>query len=211
MADLDVLYTDIESYLQDLEKNYLSKHIATKTATPDDYSNDVKSYCVLSHATFEEFMETIAITLMHKTVDDFIMHHKITESLVALMHFKSNGEGYLVKENADVNQTNTSYDYIRLRLLEIKGRFSKEVFNNHGISLKYLKQLLLPLAIDISTDPTMMNSLGVLARERGSYAHRFLEKGTIKKSIAPEDAKIIVDDCFKLCFDVKEKVKVRMK
>jgi hypothetical protein len=55
------------------------------------------------------------------------------------MHFKASGESYLNKqEEEDRIEIITSYDYIRERLTEIKDRFSKEVFNNHGVSLKYI-------------------------------------------------------------------------
>ncbi|MFT3682608.1 MAG: HEPN domain-containing protein [Ferruginibacter sp.] len=211
MADIDRLYSDTDGYVKNLETTYLSKYIANKTSTPADYNNDVKSFCILSHAALEEFTETIAITVMDKTVDNFVLHHKITEPLVSLMHFKSNGDTYLSKsEDDDKIETIASYDYIRARLVEIKDRFSKEVFNNHGVSLKYIKQLLMPVSIDIPNDPTLMNSLKLLAKERGSYAHKFLDKGSIKKSIAPEDAKTIVKDCLKLCFDIKEKAKAKI-
>jgi hypothetical protein len=210
MADIDKLYTDVDGYIRQLEATYLAKYIADKTSSPTDYDNDVKSFCILSHAAVEEFSETVAITVMNKTVENFIIHHKVTESLVTLMHFKSNGEGFLAKSEDDDKITIvSSYDYIRERLAEIKDRFSKEVFNNHGASLKYLKQLFMPVSVDVPSDPTLLNSLKLLAKERGSYAHKFLEKGAIKKSIAPEDAKTIVTDCLKLCFEIKEKAKTR--
>lgn len=211
MADIDKLFLDMEGYVNNLETTYLSKYIADKTSSPKDYDNDVKSFCILSHAALEEFSETVAITVMDITVHNFVYHHKITEPLVSLLHFKSNGDAYLSKtEEDDKIEILTSYDYIRARLDEIKGRFSKEVFNNHGASLKYLKQLLMPVSIDIPNDPTLLNSLKLLAKERGSYAHKFLEKGSVKKSIAPEDAKTIVSDCLKLCNEIKEKAKLKV-
>jgi len=211
MANIDKLYTDMESYIQSLEGSYLSKHLTDPTSTPTDYDLDVKSYCILCHAAFEEFAETIAVTVMNQTVDNFVLHHRVTESLVSLMHFKSSGESYLNKtEEEDKIEIITSYNYIRERLSEVKDRFSKEVFNNHGVSLKYIKQLLMPVAIDVPNDPTWLNSLKQLAKERGAYAHKFLDKGTIKRSIAPEDAKTIVNDCVLLCHDIKEKAKKRI-
>lgn len=210
MADIDKLYSDVDGYITQLETTYLAKYIADETSSPSDYDNDVKSFCILSHAAIEEFSETVAITVMNKTVENFIIHHRVTESLVTLLHFKSNGEGFLAKSEDDDKITLvSSYDYIRERLAEIKDRFSKEVFNNHGASLKYLKQLFMPVSVDVPSDPTLLNSLKLLAKERGSYAHKFLEKGSIKKSIAPEDAKTIVTDCLKLCYEIKEKAKTR--
>lgn len=211
MAEIENLYTDTKRYIQSLEGSYLSKYLADPTTTPTDYDLDVKSYCILCHAAFEEFAETIAISVMNKTVDNFVLHHRVTESLVSLMHFKASGESYLNKyEEDDKIEIITSYNYIRERLSEIKDRFSKEVFNNHGVSLKYIKQLLMPVAIDVPNDPTLLNSLKQLAKERGAYAHKFLERGSIKRSIAPEDAKNIVNDCIKLCHDIKEIAKTRI-
>lgn len=211
MVDIDKLYADTESYIQSLEGSFLSKYLADPTTTPTDYDLDVKSYCILCHAAFEEFAETIAVNVMNQTVDNFILHHRVSESLVSLMHFKASGESYLNKqEEEDKIEIITSYNYIRERLIEIKDRFSKEVFNNHGVSLKYIKQLFMPVAIDIPNDPTLLNSLKQLAKERGAYAHKFLERGTIKRSIAPEDAKTIVNDCVQLCLDIKEKAKTRI-
>ena len=78
-------------------------------------------------------------------------------------------------------------------------KFLADVDKNHGISLKYLKRLLEPIAIEI-TDDIKLNSLSTLARERGKYAHK---RG--KRVLAPESAKDCVDDCLELCEEVKVK------
>jgi len=81
----------------------------------------------------------------------------------------------------------------------VRKRFSKDVYNNQGISLKYLRRLL--IAIDIKDDVNLLNSLRRLASERGQYAHKRL----IKNILSPEDAKNYVGDCLELCEDIKAK------
>ncbi len=210
MGELDKLYNDTVNYIEGLEKSYLTKYLADATASPNDYDLDVKSYCILCHAAFEEFVETIALKVMDNTIENFVTSHIISEPLVSLMHFKSTGESYLNKaEEENKIEIITSYDYIRNKLLEIKERFSKEIFNNHGVSLKYIKQLLMPVAIDIPNDPNLLNSLKKLANERGAYADKLRDKGSIRKSISPENAKEFVEDCIKLCIDLLKKANVK--
>ncbi len=84
---------------------------------------------------------------------------------------------------------------------KIKRKFSTDVHNNHGISLKYLRNLLIPVAINIKEDVKLKGSLQKLASERGEYAHRRL----IKTVLAPEDARDYVTDCLEFCEDVKTK------
>ena len=75
--------------------------------------------------------------------------------------------------------------------------FLTTVKENNGISLKHLKRLLEPIAIEIPDD-IKINSIGTLARERGKYAHKYRRGG-----IAPEYAKDCVDDCLEVCAEIK--------
>lgn len=208
MTDIDKLYNDTEKYIEELEFKFLNKYLTNPTSTPIDFNNDVKSYCILSHAAFEDFVETLALAVMEKTIHNFTFQHKITQPLITLMHFKStDGGSYLSKLDDNLKSPPiTSFDYIREELKNIKNRFGKEIYNNHGVSLKYLLQMLIPLSIDVVNDVSLLSSLDSLAKERGFYAHKFLERsGTVKRSIAPEYAKTIVADCLKLCDDIRIK------
>lgn len=211
MEAFDKLFTDTSDYIATLELTYLRKYLADTTTTPTDYDLDVKSYCVLCHAAFEEFAETIAVQLMDSSIEKYKLHKTVSETIVTLMHFKSDGKSYLDKaEDDDKIEIISTYDYIRTRLEDAKDKFSREIFNNHGVSLKYMKQLLMPVAIDITTDPSLQSSLTNLAKERGAYAHKLREKGTLRKSVSPEDAKTFVSDCIKICDDLRTKANARI-
>jgi hypothetical protein len=208
--EIDKIYKDTESYVLSLEESFLKKHLSNPLAAPDDYDYDVKSYCILCHAALEDFTETITLKVLHYAIENYVNHHYLSESLITLMHFKASSITYFEKleENAPLVSI---FDYSRKALGEIKSRFSKEItMQNHGASLKYIRQLLMPVAIDIPDDANMLNSLRLLANERGFYAHKFQHLGAVKKSIEPEKAKNIVEDCLLLCWDIRNKAKSRV-
>ncbi|WP_158858876.1 HEPN domain-containing protein [Lunatibacter salilacus] len=207
--DFDIQYIKVNDYLEKIEEKFLKAHLENPLSTPDDYNLDVKSYCILCHAAFEEFVELIALQVMNKSIKLYTIELKLTKPLISLMHFKSSHANYLESntETLSVETIETIYDYNRVKLDEIKSSFSKEVFNNHGVSLKYLRKLLMPVSVDIPKDVNWSNSLEKLANERGAYAHKFLEKGRVKQSIEPEEAKIIVSDCLSLCLEIKNRAK----
>jgi hypothetical protein len=204
-SDFDKLFDETKTYVNRLENELLKKHLDNPLASPQDFDLDVKAFCVLCHAAFEEYIETTALKVMHAAVDGFILKHKISETLVCLLHFKSTGKGYLEKLTDQV-EADRIFDYIRKQLEEIKRQFSNEIaMQNHGTSVKYARQLLMPVAIDLPDDATLLNSLNSLAAERHLYAHKFLDKGSVRKSIEPEKAKTMVDDCIKIWDDLRDK------
>jgi hypothetical protein len=210
-TEIDIIYTATETYISSLEKSFLDKHLENPLSTPDDYDYDVKSYCILCHAALEDYMETIALKVLDKAIENYVNHHHLSESIVTLMHFKAPSvNNYFEKLEDNAPLTNV-YDYTRNILKDIKARFSKEItMQNHGASLKYIRQLLMPVAIDIPNDPQLLNSLQLLANERGFFAHKFQQSGNLKRSIEPEKAKIIMEDCLLLCWDIRDKAKSRI-
>lgn len=202
--DFDNFYNQTKSHIESLEKRFLESHLNNVLANPDDYDFDVKSFCILCHAAFEDFIETISLKVMNLTIENYITDQKVTKTLVTLLHFKSSDNNYL----EDIKSMDNLYNYIRKNLNDVKKKFSSEIYNNHGISLKYLRQLLLPIGIDIPEDANLRNSLELLANERGSYAHKFRDKEVFKKSIEPEKAKTIINDCLLLFCQIKDKAKI---
>ena len=68
---------------------------------------------------------------------------------------------------------------------------------NHGVSLKYIRQLLMPVAIDILNDANILNSLKQLTNERGFCAHKFQLSGVLKKNVILKKQRIsLVIACF---------------
>jgi len=205
--NLETLYTQLREYIEDIRGRLIQSHIDNELATPDEYNIDVKSFCILCHSAFEEFIESVCLKVMHASIDNYVMHSKISKPMISLMHFKSDHENYLDKgkEKITITEIETIFDYNRKKLDKIKESFSREIVDNHGISLKYLRKLMMPVSIDIPQEVKWNSSITKLANERGAYAHKFLESGRVKQSIEPEEAKAIVDDCLEFCDELKNR------
>ncbi len=204
MADLNALYTELTSYIQELDVKFVDRFIPAIPGTPpSDYAHDVRAYCVLCHAAFEDYMETLVLTVASHAVDQWIIARKINDVIPALLSW--NGAKIKINDNEKAPETKP-FDYLRPLVLNAKSSFSREVFKNHGVSILYLRNLLIPVSIEINPDANLLNSLEQLAEGRGNYAH----KGKVKTVLAPEDAKKYVKDVLTICDDVRLKALANM-
>ena len=200
MNEFEKLLSDLKDHIDDLEKTFIRGFIhdrkkkPDKITYPDEYEHHVKAYCVLCHAALEDYFESIVREVMHRCLDEWCYSRKYTDTLVTLVSY------YKQELVIDRNETKV-FDSLKGVFNSVKKRFLADVDNNHGISLKYLRRLLIPVAIDIKEDANLKNSLNRLARERGEYVHKRL----ITHRLVPEDAKNYVEDCLELCEDVKVK------
>ena len=64
--------------------------------------------------------------------------------------------------------------------------------DNHGISLKFLRNMFGPLGINIQLDPDTQSGLTLIARNRGTFAHRRTPKTNGKFAHKPVSASDIV-------------------
>ncbi|MCH8294648.1 hypothetical protein IH992_26490 [Candidatus Poribacteria bacterium] len=199
MSDFENLLKELKKHIEDLQKTFIDAFIPTDPSTgPEAYEHQVQAYCLLCHAAFEEYFEKVALKVMSLSLNEWMTSGKYTDTLMMLVSYY----GLKIEIDQDEEKAETRvFDYLRPLFEDIKKKFSTDVYNNHGISLKYLRNLLIPVAIDIKEDIGLKNSLQKLARERGEYAHKRL----IKTVLAPEDARSYVNDCLDLCEDVKAK------
>ena len=198
MNEFELLLIELREHIDELEETFIHQFIDNRMAEPDEYEHHVKAYCVLCHAAIEEYFESIALKVMHRCLDEWIRLQKCTDTLVTLVSYCEQKLVIDCNENADETKV---FDYLKSIFDNVKQRFSNDVYKNNGISLNNLRNLLIPVAIDIKEDPNLKNSLKRLVRERGAYAHKRL----IKSVLAPEYAKDYVKDCLELCDDVKTK------
>jgi hypothetical protein len=198
MQDAKSLFHDLTINVARLEDTFINSFLLEAAAKPEEYDLPVRAYCVLSHAALEEYFEGIALYVMKQSINDYIQHKRVRDSLLTLTAY--NQLELNVNEDETTDEIRT-FDVIRPMLADVKTRFSRSVHKNQGISIKYLRRLLNPVAVDIKQDSNLKNSLMQLAKERGTFAHR----GAARKIVSPEDAKNYVNDCLELCRDVKEK------
>lgn len=199
MVDVNALHGELEAYVTELARKFVDGYIPADPGTPPDtYAHDVKAYCILSHAAFEEFIEGVALGLTDYATEQWLSQRKVSDVIIALLCW----HGAKMKIDDDDNSPETiPFDYLRPLIENAKASFSKEVNRNHGVSILYLRSLLIPVAIEITQDANQLNSLKKLAEGRGDYAH----KGRGKGVLVPEDAKHYVQDVLALCDDVRAK------
>ncbi len=204
MADINALYSELVGYTQELTTKFVASYIpANPTTPPSDYAHDVRAYCVLSHAAFEEFVEAVVLTVANHAVDRWIVDRKVNDVVPALLAW--HGAKLQVDDNEN-NQETKPFDYLRPLIENAKAAFSLEVYKNHGVSILYLRSLLTPVAIEIKQDANVLNSLKKLTEGRGTYAH----KGRVKAVLAPEDSEKYVKDVLSLCDDIRAKALANM-
>jgi hypothetical protein len=169
MVDVDADYRELSAYVNELAIKFIDKYIpADPSIHPSAYVHDVRAYCVLSHAAFEEFIETAVVAVSSHAVDQWIARKRVNDVIPALLSWY----GAKLKIDDDERSPETKpFDYLLPLIEEAKAEFSRKVYNNHGISILYLRGLLIPVAIEIKQDLNLLNSLQKLAEGRGIYAH----------------------------------------
>ncbi|MDF0676572.1 MAG: HEPN domain-containing protein [Nitrospira sp.] len=199
MVDVNALHGELTRYVGELAAKFVNQYIpANPETSPDTYAHDVKAYCILAHAAFEDFIEEVALSLTDYAAEQYRSQRKISDVTLALLC------RYGAKLKIDDDETSIEikpFDYLRNLVEEAKTSFSKEIHKNHGVSILYLRSLLIPVAIEITQDANQLNSLRKLSEGRGAYAH----KARVRSVLAPEDAKRYVEDVLALCDDVRAK------
>lgn len=196
MAKEEDLFAGLEAQLLVYKERFIDPHLPAKPGIePSSYELDVKAFCLLVHAAFEDYFEKMCLHLMQHAIDAWISSKTLTDTLLILLcHYG----GSCAISDKDNQKELAPFDYIRIVAGNVKQRFSKDIYDNHGISPRHLRSILLPVAIEFSPDPNTINSLVKLSLERGEYAHHY-----IMRSLAPEDADKYVQDCLKLADNVK--------
>jgi hypothetical protein len=199
MVDVNALHGELTAYVTELAEKFVDRHIpADPSAPPDTYAYEVKAYCILSHAAFEEFIEAAALGVADYATKQWLSQRKVSDVIIALLCCHGVNLNISDKDNPPKG---TPFDYLCPVIENAKASFSKVIHKNHGVSIPYLRSLLIPVAIEITQDVTQLDSLMKLAEGRGNYAH----KGRVKGVLAPEDAKQYVQDVLALCDDIRAK------
>lgn len=189
---LEDKFTALKDRLKLLEKKYISSH-SDPLELPDDFELDVESYCVLCHAAFEEFIEDVCVYLLDELEDKYKTTGRFSFATLCLLHFDS--QQCLLDERWDDNKN--IHDYFVERIHKRKDELSTYArMDNHGVGVKYMKKLLIPVGIDLPHDASKLNSLSNLVGMRGGYAHAYSSSrlNRVKRPTNPSEAMSWVGD-----------------
>src|SRR5260370_18173812 len=193
---LGQVYSELESQLKLLERRLSGPDLALPAISDSsDYDLDVRGYCVVSHGAFEEYFEGLCLRLMIDAGDGWIETRDATTKLLSFLAF-----GPEIKIDVDEKHAEQKlFDYIRKALNERKDQVSRFLKQNNGVSPKYLRQMLLPVGLDVPDNPLWIGSLNQLAKERGKHAHA----GYVHTIPSPDIALQWVADCLGMCAHIR--------
>ena len=198
--ELENKYKELENHILELGIKYIDIH-RNSLEKPADYNFDVHSFCILCHAAFEEFFEDVTLYSVDRVCNEFkSKNRKISYATLCLLHFDEHPLG-LVDDTKWGNKILN--DYLMSQIEACKKELSKYATqDNHGIDVKYLRKLLLPVGIDVPQNVKTLTSLTTLKNIRGTYAHSYARKNN---PLAPEDAEAAVFDVLDMVRTIKNK------
>ena len=168
-----------------------------QTRTPEEFDFEVRSFCVLFHASLEGYIEGVAHHVYKDAVEKS-KRHEVSKALLALLMYTKE-LSFDIDDNAEFE-----HFYIRLnKLLRDEGDqyIAKLLKGNHGVGKKYLKNILMRLGIDIHDSWAEFDALNKLVSARGEFAHWNINYAQGKKKtkpVTPESAEEYFIDCLKL-------------
>ena len=85
------LYNDLSKEILFLTEKYINIYIpAIPADTPDIFEHDVKSYCILSHACFEEYIENVSQNLMTVIKQQYLDRKISLSTAILIMTYSKN-------------------------------------------------------------------------------------------------------------------------
>ncbi len=166
--DVKALVKALEDRILDVEIKFISQH-TVPTEPASAYALDVQSYAVLCHAAFEEFAESLCLRVLDEVENRWVNYKQFGIATFCLLHFDLETTSHSIDNWTDATR---HYDYIREEIHVRKSKLSKyAIQNNHGVGVKYLHSLFLPIGLEMPQDVNEKNSLEQLVRMRGFYAH----------------------------------------
>ncbi|WP_297338844.1 HEPN domain-containing protein [Pseudophaeobacter sp.] len=151
----------------------------------------VQSFILLSHAAFEEFIETIANKLLDESVLKFYATKKVNPCIASLIVFETISQ-------FDENSTRAT---IKRKVVENLNDFvavarknhKNDIAGNHGVKLKDQKKVLLSVGLDpIEIDSVTASALDAFGTKRGKFAHTAKITTTETRSSATSEVDTIL-------------------
>lgn len=206
MSKFDHLFTELKAEITRIEKRFLSRYFPVNPEqTSQDFEYDVKSYCILAHASFEEFLEMVAEEILSQVQAEFLTKKISMATAALLLTYATNW-----KQDEAGGTIVACFDAVRNAIDTCKKKHSITLKDNHGFDQKYMLKVLNPVGLNVPADEPKLNSVSKLASARGSFAHTRSKNamyGDYKRAntpLSPEDAKNYVSDCLHICEMIRD-------
>lgn len=140
----------------------------------------LKSYIFLSHAAFEEYLESVTISALRRARRLMLADGRASKLIVsAVSHYRINTKGIwpLVAAKPSV------IDALDKLAEQAINEHIAAVYENHGIKTKDQNNLCLPLGISVHAfDHVLSQNLNSFGEKRGKIAHGFRMSQIVPKA-----------------------------
>lgn len=168
----------LNKYLCDLGAKYLpliESDDLQNFPEADDF--ETRSFSVLAHAAFEQFFEDVAINFGDNLLNHWQNGKLMDRELIACIGciVASSGNFLVIETDESKAQVAPVHQFSKTFRKQIV-HFRNAVDDNNGASLKYLREMFGSLGLYIDPDPSTQSALALIARNRGTFAHRRIPK-----------------------------------
>lgn len=152
----------------------------------------VKSYILLTHAAFEEYLEEVAREILLKSVESFLTTRSHNACINCLVAFE------VVAQFDEVSGRKAIRKEVVSRLNDFvviaSKNHLKEIGNNHGIKRKDQNKIFIPVGLEPEEiDLPTANALDSYGEKRGRFAHLAKIQVTDTRSSIETEVKTIAD------------------
>lgn len=187
---MEIHSSALSQYLADLERKYLP---VANRETGDAVDFETKAYSVLAHAAFEQFFEDVAVDFGERLLNHWQSNKLMDRELITCIGCIVSGDGnFLCLETDESKRQEAPIHQLSKTLRKRVTLLRNAIDDNNGISLKFLRNMFAPLGINIDLDPDTQSGLTLIARNRGTFAHRRTPKTSGKFAHKPVSASDIV-------------------
>lgn len=202
MTTVKSLQDDLGSEIASLKKRFIERWLpADPNLGPEAFEHDVKAFCVLAHAVFEEFAEELSLLAMESARLAWRSRRFSHGTIALLCGYKRTVEFV----DNDFEDQQRVRDQVESGIERCRASHNYTISQNHGFSRAYLRSLFTPVGVDVPDDASLLQSLSELAEARGSFAHsransaHFGKRRSARRPMTPERAQEIVEGSLLLC------------
>lgn len=171
MERMESLFDALVIEIENIKKKFIPIDENKIFTTSNIEELNIKSFIILSHAAFENYVELLAIYVAEYAIDDYLINHTYTDAVVSFIRHKLQSPVY------DGKLWHPQTPSLGQDLRDAFDKFRGDINDsNHGLKPKHLDKVFRPVGISFPRSPMLQDALNQLCDLRGKYAHRFLEK-----------------------------------
>jgi len=174
--------------------DFLEDHILPSERLNGNYSKKevdlIKSFVLLVHAEFEEYLEDKAKEKAQKSLQNWIASRKKSSCLKSILAFSGNDINY-------ENERKVNKNSIEFRMNRAVNHYLGMINKNNGVKENDILNIFIPLGLEMNDfDDTWLSIMDSFGATRGNIAHnaigiqltldRTTELDRIKNQILPE-------------------------